>query len=209
MNRETAARRIQNAFRRKTLVLPRTTKNIITLENLGPLVIQAWNRPGGNRYYMNPSTFREIFTGGVYISPLSRAPASFMFRKAKFVGRSRKSLTQKNKAAARRMSRNINRMKRKRGNANMIPNNANGYVSENWNWQPPPPSPPRVPRRMQGGNQFTRYTAAGTPTSAQRTRRSVTRRLSTPARAGPPPIARPNRVRRRNNLNNFGSPNRN
>ena len=205
MNRETAARKIQNAFRRKTLVLPRTTKNMFTLENLGPVVVQAWNAPGKDRYYMNPSTFRQIFTNGVYISPLSRSPASFLFRRVKYVGRTRKSLTTKNKAAARRLSKNINRLKRKR--TNMIPNNANEFIAANWNWQPPS-SPPR-PQRVHGGNQFTRYTAAGTPTSAQRTRRSVTRRLPTPARAGPPPIARPNRVRRRNNMNNFGSPNRN
>ena len=217
MNRDVAARKIQTIYRRKKPVrLSRNVKNAFTLNNLGPRVVEAWNAPGAERYYMNPSTyFRLLTNNGVYISPRSRNPASFAFRNAVYYGRSsRKMLTQKNRAAARRVSRNLAKTmaaKRKRGQ-NFIPNNANGYVSENWNWQPPSPQNTRV----TGGNQFTRYLAAGSPANNR-----TPGRVRTP-RSGPSATPRSLRMtpgprggtRRRHtamrngnrHVNNFASP---
>jgi hypothetical protein len=83
MNRNEAARVIQRGFRRRFAIrLPRNVRNAITANNLGPRVVEAWNQPGGDYYYMNPSTFVQLLQNGVFISPFTRRPASFAFRDA-------------------------------------------------------------------------------------------------------------------------------
>lgn len=187
----------------------------MTYNNLEPRVVEITN-PSGEKLYMNPSTFNRIVReNGVFINPMTTLPVPYQYVNVQYVGRAskRKALTQRNMTAARRVSnrmrRNLN--ERRRSGKHFIPNNRNGYVSENWN------------TRASGGNQFTRYLTAGSPGGSPnrtpgRARTPGSARARTPGssarrslRMTPVPKRRVRRLHSgpRNENNNFGSPNRN
>jgi hypothetical protein len=157
MNRNKAARLIQKRYMltRAPLRLPRNTVNEVTAGALGRIVVQAWNRPGGNVYYLNPETLKHFLNRyGRYTSPRTRAPAHYRYRRAVYVGSARKTNNMKNVMnKARAISRTISNQKSKR--SNIMRNNNNRLGTTNWNalaWSPGSPSLSPISRRSSVGS---------------------------------------------------------
>ncbi len=163
MNRNAAARKIQKRFgvTRKPLVLPRNAVNAITFGALGKIVVQAWNHPGGEVYYLNPSPFKHFLNrNGVYTSPRTRARAHYRYRRAVFVGQTPKRNNKNVMNKARNISKTISNQKTGR---NLIPNNVIGTT--NWaalQWSPPRSSPNWniSPIRSSNSNNANRHNVA-------------------------------------------------
>jgi hypothetical protein len=132
-----AAKKILKAYKNKksrSVLLSQNVKDAITNENLEPIVVEAWNKPGGEKYYMNPSTMKH-FLGptGIYTSPRTRATAGYMYRKAQF--RRGGMITNKDEVLKKAMniSRNINKKRASMAQGSMIPNNRIGRPNTSGN----------------------------------------------------------------------------
>jgi hypothetical protein len=146
----TAARFIQKRYMisKAPLILPRGTVNAITNRALGKTVVQAWNMPG-NVYYITPNTFKERVKNKKFISPYTRVPGQYRFRRAVFVGNTPKKNNMKN--VMNRARKTSNKISNQKSGKNLIPNNRIGTT--NWaalQWSPPSAtrrSPPSATRR--------------------------------------------------------------
>jgi len=165
MNRNEAARKIQKRFgiSRAPVVLPRNSTNEITATALGKIVVQAWNHPKGDSYYMNPSTFKRFLNNrGRYISPRTRAPAHYRYRRAVYVGSTPKRNNKNVMNRARNISKTISNQKSGR---NLIGNNVIGTTD--WaalEWSPPRSRPASPnwnisPIRSTNSNNANRHNA--------------------------------------------------
>ena len=140
MTRNNAARFIQKRYMlsKVPLILPRGTVNAITNRALGKIVVEAWNAPGTNKYYLTPNTLKfRLNNKGRYNSPYTKNPGQYRYRRATFVGNAPKQNNMKNvMARAKKISNKISNQKAER--RNLIPNNRIGTT--NWNalaWSPP------------------------------------------------------------------------
>lgn len=153
MNRNTAARKIQRRFISKVpLKLSRNTVNEITANALGNIVVQAQNKRGGNVYYMNPSTMNHFLNNmGKFISPRTRNPGFYRFRRAVYVGSTPKKNNMKN--VLNKARKTSNKISNQKAGRNLIPNNRIGTT--NWaalQWSPPRASGPPVSRYVPSPN---------------------------------------------------------